>query len=353
MLAATVPALLLAGCASADNETAPGAEEENGAEAAESTPHGYVEGAEEAAEPQSRLVLADADTGEIRVLDLITEEITDVGHVQEPTGIRGDGRYGYLTAADGSVQVVDSGAWTVDHGDHSHYYRAAIALGETLPAGTVPYKDAEVTVADGTVRAPGVDEPCADPSPSSSSSGYPKGIAVTRAGLVLGCADGALLITAAETETGTEEAEFTAERLPYPDGTAADERAGEFRHRAGSTTLAATAVNGEGFWTLDVLTGQWEFTADDSVIAVNAVGNGGVVLALTDGGELLSLDPDSGEEIARTELPGDSIEVDSSRAYVSDVAGQKIHEIDYADDLRIARTFDLDIAPSHMVETGR
>ncbi|MEV8114737.1 hypothetical protein AB0O69_07605 [Streptomyces xiamenensis] len=343
MLAATLPVLLLAGCASADDETAPGTEEENGSEAAESTPHGYVEGAEEAAEPQSRLVLADAATGEIRVLDLITGEITDVGHAQEPTGIRGDGRYGYLTAADGSVQIVDSGAWTVDHGDHAHYYRAAIALGETLPAGTVPYKDAEVTVADGTVRAPGVDEPCAAPA----------GTAVTRAGLVLGCADGALLITAAERETEAEETQFTAERLPYPDGTAEDERAGAFRHRAGSTTLAATAVNGEGFWTLDVLTGQWEFTADDSVIAVNAVGNGGVVLALTEGGELLSLDPDSGEEIARTELSGDSVEVDSSRAYVSDVAGQKVHEIDYADDLRIARTFDLDIAPSHMVETGR
>ncbi|MFF2374617.1 hypothetical protein ACFVUW_09565 [Streptomyces xiamenensis] len=342
MLAASLPALLLAGCASAEKESEPASGAGAGSEEAESTPHGYVEGAEEAAEPQSRLVLADGDTGEIRVLDLITEEITEVGHTQQPTAIRGDGRYGYLTSADGSVQVVDSGAWTVDHGDHSHYYRATIALGETLPAGTLPYKDAEVTVADGTVRAPGVDEPCA----------APKGTAVTRAGLVLGCADGALLITAAE-ETDAEEGQFTAERLPYPDGTAEDARAGEFRHRAGSTTLAATAVNGEGFWTLDVLTGQWEFTADDSVVAVNAVGNGGVVLALTDSGELLSLDPDSGEEIARTELPGDSIEVDSSRAYVSDVAGQKIHEIDYADDLRIARTFDLDIAPSHMVETGR
>ncbi|MFG2736189.1 MULTISPECIES: VCBS domain-containing protein [Streptomyces] len=347
MIAATLPALLLAaGCGTSDSgqESAPEATETE-----ESTPHGYIEGAEEAAEPQSRLVLADAGTGGIHVLDLITEEITEAGEFADPQALRGDGRYGYLTGADGTVQVVDSGAWTVDHGDHSHYYRAAIELGEQLPAGTVPYRETPFTVADGTVSGPGLEESCADPSPSSSSRGYPMGTAVTRAGLVLGCADGALLVTEQEDAEG----QFTAERLPYPDGTEPAARAGEFHHRAGSTTLAALAADGSGFWLLDVTTGDWQFTADDTVTAVNAVGSGGAVLTLTDTGELVSRDGTDGTETARVPLTGDRIEVDSSRAYISDPEGQQVVEIDYADGLRTARTFDLGFTPSYMVETGR
>ncbi|PBO14821.1 hypothetical protein CLM83_33980, partial [Streptomyces albidoflavus] len=38
-------------------------------------PHGYVEGAEEQAEQQSRLVLADAGSGAVHVLDLISGKV--------------------------------------------------------------------------------------------------------------------------------------------------------------------------------------------------------------------------------------------------------------------------------------
>ncbi|MFD2400153.1 hypothetical protein ACFSVJ_29850 [Prauserella oleivorans] len=45
--------------------------------------------------------------------------------------------------------------------------------------------------------------------------------------------------------------------------------------------------------------------------------------------------------------------VDTSRAYVNDPGGRRVYEVDYNDRLRIARTFDLDVTPSHVVETGR
>jgi hypothetical protein len=74
---------------------------------------------------------------------------------------------------------------------------------------------------------------------------------------------------------------------------------------------------------------------------------------------LHALDPASGQELARNPLlaapvgPGATIEVDTSRAYVNDPATGVIHEIDYGDGLRVARTFDLGGAATHMVETGR
>ena len=47
-----------------------------------------------------------------------------------------------------------------------------------------------------------------------------------------------------------------------------------------------------------------------------------------------------------------SITVDNSRAYVNDVTTGTVHEIDYNDRLRIARSFDLAGNRGHMIETG-
>lgn len=122
----------------------------------EAAPHGFVAGAEEMSEAQKRVVVADA-TGAVRVIDLLTGEATPINPESaraqpdssssahpsplssgDQRGAVGDGRFAYLSAG-ASVQVVDSGAWTVDHGDHRHYYRApsrdvgAIA-GDTSPS---------------------------------------------------------------------------------------------------------------------------------------------------------------------------------------------------------------------------
>lgn len=372
-------ALLLAGCGT---ESAP-----------EEVPHGYVDGAEETAEAQARLVVADQETGQVRVLDLITEDVTEVGRVEGVSSIRGiqnDGRFAYLTT-DQSVHIVDSGSWMVDHVDHVHYYRADIRDAGTIrgeqavsahsdvsvaavsfAAGTVtlldraelergtvaetgrvelaeavPYREHLLTATEVRDRAgepvSAIDEPCP----------RPHGTAVTRRGVVFGCADGALLVTE---QDGT----FTATKIAYPTPEAGP--AGEFRHRRSSATLVAAAEH--GVWLLDVAKRTWTLLATGPVVAVNTAGAGTPVLTLTSDGVLHAIDPATGVETARTKLLAEPlteplteqppvIEVDATRAYVNDATAGVVHEIDYNDNLRVARTFTLDITPTFMVETGR
>lgn len=378
--------LLLAGCAGEPpRDEAPEAEE---------TPHGYVEGAEEAAEPQSRLVLADADSGEVRLVDLITEETTELGTVPGADGIAGDGRFAYLNSSgDGMTEVFDSGVWTVDHGDHNHYYRTGsgpvgaldgvttssvvtdtvltsviddagtslVLEREGLEDGTVstadttseetslalPFGGGLVTVDDdGAVQALNrdgasaetLDETCADP----------RGATVTRRGLVVGCDEGTLHLT-------EEDDALEASVLPYPGSGRVD----SFHHRPGSAVLAALSTDGDP-WVLDLAADEWRSLDLDDTVAVTSVGEDMPVLALDGDGTLHSLDSETGEEIARTSLVATvdaehppALQVDTSRAYVNDAEAGLVHEIDYNDDLRTARTFEVDIVPHLMVETGR
>jgi len=380
-------ALVAAGCAAPpDPPAAPPAVE---------PPHGYVEGAEETAEAQSRLVIADAATGEVRVLDLITEEVVVVNRVAGVTGIATDGRHAYVTAADGVVHVVDSGAWTVDHGDHVHHYRAPIrAVGAVAGvAGPVTVHSdtavAAVSSADGTVRlldrtrldAGALAETAAIAGPVAvpyaehvlvpvgagvevrtrqgasvtridASCDRLDGSAVTRRGVVFGCADGALLVT----EDGGA---FRGEKIPYPRTVDEAERAREFHHRPGSAALAARAGEG-GVWSLDVSRRSWTHLPIGPVVGVTTAGDTGPLLTLTADGVLHAHDPVSGRETAQRALltatgdgPTPVIPIDASRAYVNDPTSGVIHEIDYADGLRVARTFDVEGRASHVVETGR
>ncbi|MFG1774366.1 zinc ABC transporter permease AztB [Nocardia salmonicida] len=395
----------------------------------EAVPHGFVAGAEEMSEAQKRVVVADA-TGAVRVIDLLTEEITPIGPEsvraqpdpssspspapspsgggrRVPTvGAVGDGRFAYLSAG-ASVQVVDSGAWTVDHGDHRHYYRApsrdvGAVAGDTAtsePGDAGPgtsggsgvvgaYSDAAVASVvlgsaativfdraelDGGVartqrRVDGIAVPYAERLVVADSSGrvevrgrdgaagqvqstpcpQPKGQAVTRRGVVFGCADGALVVAQRDDA-------FVAEKIPYPAPTA--ERASAFTHRPGSTTLTAIAGR-DAVWTLDIRKKTWTRTPIAEPIAVNTAGEGSALLVLTRDGVLHGIDPATGTETARTPLlegpvEGDPvIRVDSERAYINDSRKRVVHEIAYNDNLRVARTFSLDIAPSLMVETG-
>ncbi|MEW1796200.1 hypothetical protein [Streptomyces niveus] len=370
-----------------------------------SAPHGYVEGAEETSEQQSRLVLADAGTGTVGVLDLITEDITPVNVTPSKRtggvrGLRTDGRFAYLRTDD-ATYAVDSGAWTVDHGDHVHYYRAPIRpvgpvggpgtaqvhsdqsvtavssvtggtqlfdrkkLEEgTVPRGrslsdagsgsgaAVPYAEhllvasagaerdtVEVRSRDGASVA-ALDEPCASA----------RGEAVTRRGVVFGCADGALLVSE---DKGT----FSATKIPYGRAVGAGERAVDFRHRAGSTTLAAKAGD-DAVWVLDVTDRTWTRIGTGPVVAANTPGEGGPLLVLGEDGALSAHDIATRKRTARADLltkgtASAVVEVDISRAYVNDAGGRKVYEIDYNDGLRLARTFPVGFAPTHMVETGR
>ncbi|MEV0203222.1 hypothetical protein, partial [Nonomuraea sp. NPDC050691] len=342
----------------------------------------------ETAEARPRLVLADTAAGNVHLLDLVTGQatriatgVTDVGRV------RTDGRRAYLTTRDGAAtRVIDGGAWTVDHGDHVHHYRttprdlgttpgtghlldrARLDAGELRPAGdavavkdgvpvrdgvAVPYRERLLVPGDGLVRVrePGgapagvIGEPCP----------APEGEALTPRGVVFGCADGVLLVTGAARG-------LDGVKIPYPAGGL---RVRRFGHRPGGTVLAAPAERQAGkpaekqagVWVLDVTRRSWTRLRTGPVTAVSAAGDGAPVLALSPDGVLRSYDHRSGEELARTRLlrqtRGAVIEVDTGRAYVNDPAGRTVHEIDYRDGLRRARTFRLGFTPGHMVETGR
>lgn len=390
--AALTLAALVTGCQG-------GSDAEVGASSS-SPPHGYVEGAEETAEQQSRLVLTDAGTGAVQVLDLITGEVTPAGKAGNLRDLVTDGRFAFV-GTDSAAHVVDSGAWMVDHGDHVHYYRAKIrSVGDIRgkrpqhihsdPAVTaVAFQDGtaqvfdRTTLEDGTVGEGRTLEGTAGPVPvvpyqehllvpgagagrdtvevrdrkgalsASLDVKCPqvRGEAVTRRGVVFGCSDGALLVTA-------KDGRFSGEKIPYGGPVADRDRPRDFRHRAGSTTLTAKAGD-DAVWVLDVTKRSWKLVKTGPVVAANTAGEGAPLLALAPNGVLKAYDTVTGKQSGTRLLSGKRtgpyavIEVDTSRAYVNDAAARKVYEIDYNDNLRLARTFPLDFAPSHMVETGR
>ncbi|MCC8339700.1 hypothetical protein LMJ38_27670 [Streptomyces sp. R1] len=392
--------LLTAGCAGRDDAPEPPSE-------TAPAPHGYVEGASEAAEQQSRLLLGDSATGETRVLDLITGKVHETARRASVTGLTTDGRFGYFHGTDGT-HVLDGGAWMVDHGDHVHYYRAKTREVGELPGGpgTSVRSDTGVTVVTGEDGKAGaydrgdlekgkIGTPVALPgayagpvipyaehlvaltgdgegpaqvvvldrsgrrvaSPESECQD-PEGDAVTRRGIVLACADGALLVH-------EDDGAFGVEKIPYGQDVPKTERATRFRHRPGSSTLT-TPAGKEAVWVLDVTERAWTRVETGPVVAANTAGEGAPLLVLESDGALHGYDTADGKEIAVTKplLKGASdaasgtsaapvIEVDRSRAYLNDPSGRRVYEIDYNDDLRIARTFELDVRPSLMAETGR
>lgn len=398
--ALVVTALLTTSCAGEERGAA-----QPDARPSSATPHGYVEGAQEAAEQQSRLLLNDPASGDTRVLDLVTGKVRRTAEVKDAVRLGTDGRFGYLHAT-GGTHVLDAGAWMVDHGDHVHYYsaptrdvgelpvgsqaqirsdvavtvvtdengrtvlydrgkleRGQIATSRTL-SGTysgavVPYEEhllAFAKTGDATelVVLDREGERLASPDVTCDA---PRGDAVTRRGVILGCADGALLV-------GRQDGAFTAEKIPYGKHVPAQERATAFHHRPGSDTLTAKAGD-DAVWVLDVTERAWKRVATGPVVAVNTAGEGSPLLVLQTDGSVHGYDIATGKRTARTrplltgEKQDDSggsaavIEVDRSRAYVNDPEGRKVFEIDYNDGLRIARSFDLDVKPVLMVEAGR
>ncbi|MDQ1041342.1 hypothetical protein QFZ75_007758 [Streptomyces sp. V3I8] len=398
--ALVITALLTTSC-SAEKDNSPRSDRSSPS----ATAHGYVEGAREAAEQQSRLVLNDPGSGDSRVLDLATGKAHRTARVEGAVRLGTDGRFGYLHTSD-RVHVLDSGAWTVDHGDHVHYYSAAVRDVGELPVGrraqvrsdaavtavtdedgrgvlydrstlekgsiasartlagtysgaVLPYGEHLLAFADegGTTKLVVLDRAGDRVASPDAECEKPRGDAVTRRGAVLGCADGALLVRA-------EDGVFTAEEIPYSEDVPVRERAVSFRHRPGSDSLTAPAGD-DAVWVLDVTERVWTRVDTGPVVAAGTAGEGSPLLVLETDGSLHGYDIATGKRTARTAplLTGRAragtggsppvIEVDRSRAYVNDPLGKKVFEIDYNDGLRIARTFDLDIEPVLMTETGR
>lgn len=368
------------------------------------TPHGYVAGAQENPEPQNGLLTLDRETGESQLLSLLTDETVDAGTFGPVDAVHQDGRYALVTTQDG-VKVFDTGAWTVDHGDHVHYYSSAPG-----PVGTISIPDAGAVAGDGSAiavfsesggyaaiykhkdldarqvvesaritstphqgmvipyeghfiasvagegAAPGAVEvrdatngTVLSEQPCAGSSAH----ATTRVGVVLACTDGALLIT-------EDEGQFAAEKIPYPADAAGIPPVTRLEHRKGSNELAAPAGDG-GIWHLNVSKRSWKHLKTPvPVVTASAVGDSKRVLALGVDGSLMTFNPSSGEVTAHAEMlaplsagaaAAPQLRIDTARAYLSDPAGSTVREIDYADGLRVARTFDVPAADM-MLETG-
>lgn len=381
-------ALALTGCASASGPSAP----PSASSAPAGEGHGAVSGAEEVAEPPLQILSVDAH-GAVGILDLLDGAATTLDPVGSPTALASDGRYAFVTTEEGA-EVIDSGVWTWDHGDHYHYYRAeprvigtvpgsgpvVVATGPLSTAGTTglffggsgeavlldnaalsrgeiverlridaaapgllaPRADGAALVSGGEVRLldeegeeTGAPAPCPDAS----------GAITTRAGLVVGCADGALLL-------GESDA---VERIPIPGGAPAP---AALDGRKGRPTVAGVAP-GAGYWLLDTRARAWELVRVDAdlvrVVAVDDA-DGHVVALDAEGRVRVFVD---GVEVAVTEplvsgpAEAAALVVDAQRAYLNDPLGGVVHEIAYADGARVARTLEPAVAPALFTEVGR
>jgi hypothetical protein len=366
--------------------------------------HGYVEGATEMPEPQLRLITLDTG-GSLTAFDPATEASVELADVAGTESLTTDGRFVFAATPDGRVTVVDTGTWTVPHGDHSHYYLAEprvvgevdggedaglarAASSTTVTAVFFPgtgesvFLDAgalgdgeleELARIDGTphegaavplgkqvlVSVDG--ESVATYSADGETVGAEQecddlaGSAITRVGVVFGCADGALLAT--ETDDGIE-----FERIPYPEGTAAADRATVFTARPGRPAVAAPA-GAAGAWLLDTRARTWTLIPterplllasavsdnDNRIVAVDVSGR---VVVMTPDGVVAASEPIVEGDLASA-LAGLALEVDVSRAYVNSPSTGLVHEIDYVDDARIARSLDVDGDAAALVEVGR
>ncbi|PYY50951.1 ABC transporter [Curtobacterium sp. MCBD17_023] len=385
-------ALLLTSCSAPDADP-PGAS--GGPSSASAKPHGFVEGASEASEPQLRLLLADAD-GSVAVHDLLAAETESLDDVPAPEHAATDGRF--LATSDGErTTIVDGGAWTVDHGDHTHYYDAAArVVGSVDGAGPVAIASSEstttlawsasgravaldrdalgqgevretATVDDAGVLLPlgallvsgdaagdrvrvldaegeptGVDAACVDPA----------GGIVTRVGAVVGCADGAVLVT--EDPDGGDP---VVETVGVPAGSTLP-RATDFANRTGRPTVAALAGDA-GYWLLDTRERSWQHVPTDrplrQVVAVDDTDQHVVALD-ADGRVLVWSEGDSAPvttEPLVSSAAGATLQLDAQRAYLSDPEESVVHEVDFADDARVARSIDVPVRPDVLAEVGR
>jgi hypothetical protein len=391
----------LTACGSGDDGTG----QDAGQDTAEASPHGYVEGAEEATEPQLRLAVSDADSGTLTLVDLLTGDTIQTEDAAELHG--SDNRYLFTTGED-TTTVTDSGVWTVDHGDHFHYYRSEPGTVGEVPAeepGHVMSADTRVAFFDDAtgdvkvypradmdddVLAPvtefsagahhGVAVPFADQvvstiAPEKDSAELPDtlavfdeageksdlagdatctdihGAATVRDAVLFACADGVLTVTEKD-----DPDTLTSTLVPYPED--ADGRAWSL---AAGRDLVGVPFEGGGLGLLDPETGTWTVAPTDAPVTSAAVSpDDGSVLALDEDGTGYTVDPQSGRiladsslvEVGRSGAEGASVVLGTERGYVSDPASGTVTELDVADGLRETREFDLGGAPGALAVTG-
>ncbi len=344
---AALAALLLVGCAASATPptgtatTEPSGSAESDADADTAPGHGAVAGAAEAPEPPLHLVAIDR-SGEVAMLDLLDGTETALDRVRAPQRVTTDGRYAFV-ADDSGVDVIDSGAWTWDHVDHFHYYRAAagapgsiagdgiatVATGMLATAGGTGLffpESGEAVLLDNAALASGEitetlrldvgshrgiiaplgtgalvsapDEPGGSAeTPAASLRAVDAeatdlatidcpaaaGTITTRIAVVVGCADGAVLATA------SPDGAVELEKVAYPSGAAAP--ATEFSARKGRPTVAGLGTD-SGVWLLDTRERSWTWvgTAERPIAATAVDDEAERIVTLTPAGAVAVLD---------------------------------------------------------------
>ncbi|KAA9089772.1 PQQ-binding-like beta-propeller repeat protein [Microbacterium radiodurans] len=416
LLALTAGAALLAGCQAAPGGPAATADPASTSEGeALGDGHGAIAGARELAEPALHLTSIAAD-GDIHHLDLIDEQSEVLGRIAPADTLDSEGRF-LFAGRDGEVSIVDSGVWTWNHIDHFHYYEAPARLLGELEGTGVPrtvtsdlgagvffeggglggeavlldfeaLKEGEIVEsfrlaldAPGAfvVPLPGgalIADPSADELRHVDATGDaletipcddPAGSIATNVGVVVGCADGAVLAVAnaAVTNAAATDAAHTAfERIPYPPG--GPGRALSFAAREGRPTVAGR-TDSSAFWLLDTRERVWtSHDAGEPIVRVSAVDDADeTVVALAADGSVIVLSGATGAQLARTAplvaasladpalASGVDLVVDQRRTYLGGPSERALFELDPADGARVARTFSTDHAPVLVTETGR
>lgn len=394
--------LVVTGCGSTD--TAADSPAESTGSAAPGSDLAAEAGSTEVEGPEPRLVVADADSGHIDVLDLATAATVhsfDVKNASKLTTI--NGRY-IVATGDDRARFLDPGSWTIEHGDHSHSYTRdpvdlgalegespahviagdrkvavffdgagtadvvdfdSLSAGDTTVAATidanphhgiaVPLSDHVVVSTGGTEddlptglelrdstgnRVRALDASCPEMHGEAVFSGY----------FVVACADGVVKVDATNDE-------FSTTKFPYPNP---DERAYTFAEGSRGSLVAAPTQT--GVLVLDTRTGGWvqARTAGES-LSTGVSSDGTAILSVQADGTFRVFDAVTGAETSSTPVlsapydeadPAPSLHVAGTRAYVADPAGNAVVEIDYRDSGRVARTFDFDFVPASIGVVG-
>ncbi|MGR6740753.1 hypothetical protein ACU6RU_01795 [Microbacterium sp. F1-18] len=403
LTALTIGAALLAGCQATHAGTPAATPDAAASDLGDG--HGAIAGARELAEPALHLTSIGTD-GAVHHLDLIDEESEVLGDVAPADTLDSEGRF-LFSGREGEVSIIDSGVWTWNHIDHFHYYEApARLLGEVAGSGTPRTVTSDLGVGvyfdDGdrggeavlldfdalkegdivesfrlTLDAPGS---FVVPSPGGALIGDaaageirrvdatgaelgttpcvdPAGSIATNVGVVVGCADGAVL--AVSDAAGT-----TLERIPYPEG--GPSRALSFANREGRPTVAGRTES-SAFWLLDTRERTWTaHDAGEPLVRVTAIDDADeTVVALAADGSVIVISGATGQQVSRTEplvaasladpalAAGVDLVADQRRTYLNGPAERTLFEIDPADGGRVARSFTTEHAPAFFAETGR
>lgn len=331
----------------------------------------------------ARLVLSDALTNTVRVLDIDTAQVIGTFTVPGETAgtpvVTDSGRYAVLAHRDASrVTIIHSGLTVEDHGDHAHLLQASPFVLATMNVGRQPshlvpagrellvFNDADGSiaildedlfglslnhglietgqpdhgaplligdyVAAGFLNSGTVEVYDRDGQLLDSTAGCPRlhGSSLVGTSAVFGCADGVLLA-----EAQGERFDWT--HLHYPAGTPEGVRVGAFFGSAGSITVGNL---GSSLLLVNVRAGSLSTIELPDTLLSAAVSDGQAVALSADGSvSLIDLSGRDGQLLftlatvtaAETDAGRPGLAVLGERAFVTDPAAGAVHILEFAD----------------------